>query len=89
MMTSEMFPLPKFKGKGFILPKKRRVPRRAKKAFRKRINKMPSYQPLPLSYSDEIKSFFDGLKDKTLEIKPVQHLSLNKSIKIWEINFHQ
>ena len=89
MMISEMFPLPKFKGKGFILPKKRRIPRKAKKAFRKRINKMPSYQPLSLSYSDEIKSFFDSLKGKTLEVKSVSTLSLNKSIKIWEISFHQ
>lgn len=87
MMISEMFPLPKFKGKGFILPKKRRIPRKTKKAFRKRINKMPSYQPLPLSYSDEIKSFFDSLKGKTLEIKSVQYLPSDKSIKIWEIDF--
>jgi hypothetical protein len=86
-MTSEMFPLPKFKGKGFILPKKRRIPRKTKKALRKRINKMPSYQPLPLSYSDEIKSFFDSLKGKTLEVKSVQYLSSDKSIKIWEIDF--
>lgn len=87
MMMSEMFPLPKFKGKGFILPKKRRIPRKTKKALRKRINKMPSYQPLPLSYSDEIKSFFDSLKGKTLEVKSVQYLSSDKSIKIWEIDF--
>lgn len=87
MMISEMFPLPKFKGKGFILPKKKRIPRKTKKAFRKRINKMPSYQPLPLSYSDEIKSFFDSLKGKTLEIKSVQYLPSDKSIKIWEIDF--
>ena len=87
MMTSEMFPLPKFKGKGFILPKKRRIPRKTKKALRKRINKMPSYQPLPLSYSDEIKSFFDSLKGKTVEVKSVQYLSSDKSIKIWEIDF--
>lgn len=87
MIISEMFPLPKFKGKGFILPKKKRIPRKTKKAFRKRINKMPSYQPLPLSYSDEIKSFFDSLKGKTLEIKSVQYLPSDKSIKIWEIDF--
>ena len=86
MMIYEMFPLPKFKGKGFILPKKRRIPRKTKKAFRKRLNKMPSYQPLSLPYSDEIKFFFNNLKGKTLEIKSVQHLSLNTSIKIWEIS---
>lgn len=65
-----MFPLPKFKGKGFILPKKRRIPRKTKKAMNKNLYSL--IKPKPYKIDNEAIKIINSLRGKSLKITSKQ-----------------
>ena len=65
-----MFSLPKFKGDTFVLPKKKRLPRKTKKTMNKNLYSL--VKPKPYKIDNEVTKIINNLRGKSLKVTSKQ-----------------